>query len=339
MRKERVDMKKNMMTLIMIGCCMQLSGMQEKIAALKHVIVDVQKSGAGGKVVNDGKQIIADFKDIYSTLVPLIQQIKKDFAGNGALSSTAATTTSTTANNTTTTPAAVATTTSTATATATTQAPVTIVVGQPSVPQAVAQNNGTDTDAKGDKGKEKDSSTGIDSLIAHTATMSNQVSDDDLWVLVQDLNPNVYQFGQDYHVSAHDLLAFIHLLNQYHVTPEAVVDFMKAHHNQQDTTQAHNYTVDQCTKIQNQNPDKYQILVLAIIHQLFNQQDDKQPTPSVLNSTYTDILHGKVADQQSGIKWRNGGIATTVFGWIGTMIWAAYTQSHMVSGAVNGTLT
>lgn len=356
--------KQIMIALLLSGCsspqiyCMKQT-LAKDIAELKQVVVDVQKTGAVPK-------IIADVKDIAIQIKPIIQILRQDLGGKNGTTTPVATTTSTATTSTmgTTTTAPVRHSLGDG---GTSTMPVTTETGGTSVTVPAAVTTATTTlttttDRSATKGKEKDDAAKLGTeqptstpttapLSASTvAATAEKFSEDDVWALAQELNPAVYEFGKTHQVSAHDLIIFVHLMQQYHFAPEAIVGFIHEQH-ELEGKQAHAEVVDKYTSMQQSSPDTYQMLGLGIIKALFDQADGKQQT-SFLSNTHMDVLHDQITehqttiadqqstigDQQSSIRNRTIALIASVIAWIAPIIWGAITQAKSNGSGLNGTV-
>lgn len=167
-------------------------------------------------------------------------------------------------------------------------------------------------------------------LIDRLATVEKRYSPSEVWDIVGKANPTLYQFAIDHNLSLDDFLMFAQLKNQFDVSPQAVVDFVKTNKLPDDKKTADWNQPAKYEKIKNRDPQKYEEIVLEIFKAVLDEQDG-QKTPSPLADTHINLLEDQVASDQKTKKklWIAIGVKfVIILIGIGGTIWGAYGQAH-----------
>lgn len=177
------------------------------------------------------------------------------------------------------------------------------------------------------KGKDSDQTVTTSSSQAPVYTQAHVAE------MLSATNPILYNFGQKHNIPIEQLLEYANLLQEYHLEPAALVEFVK-NHNQLNKTKPTSWEVKQYEHIQKKDPEKYMELVLSVIKKIQDQTDGKQKT-SVMNSTHVGVLHDQVVDQQDTLyKGKIAFIVQTLIT-VGTAVWGIYGQVATHSASCN----
>jgi hypothetical protein len=172
-------------------------------------------------------------------------------------------------------------------------------------------------------------------LIDRLATVEKRYSPAEVWDIVSKANPTLHQFAVDHNLSLDDFLMFAQLKNQFDVSPQAVVDFVKTNKLPDDKKTADWNQPAKYEKIKNNDPQKYEEIVLEIFKAVLDEQDG-QKTPSPLADTHINLLEDQVASDQDTKKklWIAIGVkAVLLLVGVAGSIWGIYGQVHNPTAA------
>lgn len=152
-------------------------------------------------------------------------------------------------------------------------------------------------------------------------------------------NPVLYNFGQKKQIPVDQLLGYAQLLQDYHLEPAAIVEFIKSH-NELDKTKPKSWEIKQYEDIQKNDPEKYMEIALSVIKKIQDQSAGQQKT-SVMNTTHVGILQDQVIGQQDTLYKGRIVFAVQTLLTIGTFAWGIYGQivNSSASACLNGTHT
>lgn len=177
------------------------------------------------------------------------------------------------------------------------------------------------------------------SRVPQPRVMEPVYTQDHIQEVLSATNPVLYNFGQKKQIPVDQLLEYANLLQEYHLEPAAIVEFIKSH-NDLDKTKPKSWEVKQYEDIQKNDPEKYMEIALSVIKKIQDQSVGQQKT-SVMNTTHVGILHDQVAGQQDTLyKGKIAFVVQTLLT-IGTFAWGIYGQisSSSASTCLNATHT
>ena len=153
-------------------------------------------------------------------------------------------------------------------------------------------------------------------------------------------NPTLYNFGQKNQIPVDQLVDYANLLQEYHLEPSAIVEFIKSH-NDLDKTKPKSWEIKQYEDIQKNDPEKYMEIALSVIKKIQDQSSGQQKT-SVMNTTHVGIQHDQIVGQEDTLYKGKIAMAVQTLITIGTFAWGIYGQISSTSGSsacINGTHT
>ncbi|HLJ31910.1 MAG TPA: hypothetical protein VKU36_05720 [Candidatus Babeliales bacterium] len=165
-----------------------------------------------------------------------------------------------------------------------------------------------------------------------------------VWELIQSIDPVLYEFAEKNGLSLDDVGLYSNLLNEFHVHPEALIEFIKENCNVKKSNKLISLGEDKAVddakikkyrKIQKEEPDKYQAIVLDVLGKAMAKQDG-QSTSSPLNDTHIQTLEEQATNSESTIRYQYVALFVGAFLTLAGYAWGIYGQ---VTGAHTNTPT
>jgi hypothetical protein len=161
-------------------------------------------------------------------------------------------------------------------------------------------------------------------------------SENDIWEFLKHANPTLHKFGKEHDMNIDTMIMYAEFMEKS-LEPRAVIEFVKIHHNLNDTTPS-DWQIQKYTELKKKNPEHWDNMTLEIFKEVFDQEEGSIHRSALTNThgTHIGVLEDRVNANHSLIikQWIALGISaiTTLV----PLAWALYGQ---ISGANNPTNT
>lgn len=143
-------------------------------------------------------------------------------------------------------------------------------------------------DARG-KDKQKEEDGGDDEEKNSLSGMN--LSQDNTQAFMSTLSPTLVKFAQKQGLSTENLLGYAAMMHNAHITPQAIVEWIKKQNKMSDTT-PQKWEIAPYADMQQNNPEKYLKLALGIIKEESDRKNGVSAT--AVNRTHTNVLYDQI---------------------------------------------
>jgi len=157
------------------------------------------------------------------------------------------------------------------------------------------------------------------------------------WELLKKFNGTIYEFAQAHSMSFDEATIYNDLLQQFHLAPEAVVEFVKQT-NKLGNHKADDWEIKHYQDLHRKAPTKYEGVMLDVMKEMFDKEDGKTQR-STVHSEHLAAQNNQIVGQKGFIQKLTVGNVVTTISTIVMAIWAVYGQvsSSFPANQHNGT--
>jgi len=166
----------------------------------------------------------------------------------------------------------------------------------------------------------------------------NSIEENNNWGYLKTFNATLYDFAQVHDMSFEEIIEYANLLQQFHLTPEAVVEQIKQT-NKLGSLKPADWEIEHYKKIQQKDPAKYEEVMLNFMKEIFDKEDGKSQR-STIHREHLTAQSNQIIGQNGYIQKLTVGNVVGAIATIIMAIWGIYGQiaSTLPANQQNNTL-